>query len=46
MERLEIRLSKELKEEFKKWCDKTVTTPSDELRRHIAKLVKRDKYEK
>jgi predicted DNA-binding protein len=42
MERLEIRLPKELKEEFKKWCKKTVTTPSDELRRYIAKLVKED----
>lgn len=44
MERLEIRLPKELKDEFKKWCKKTVTTPSDELRRYIAKLVKEDKH--
>lgn len=39
MERLEIRLSKELKEKFKRKCKKMVTTPSDELRRYIAKLI-------
>ena len=43
MERLEIRLPKELKKEFKRWCKNTVTTPSDELRRYIAKLIKEDK---
>lgn len=42
MKRLEIRLSEELKKGFKKWFEKTVTTPSDELRRYIAKLVKED----
>ncbi|MBP2661948.1 MAG: hypothetical protein H6Q69_4980 [Firmicutes bacterium] len=43
MDRLEIKIPKELKQEFKAWCDKTVTTPSDELRRYIARLVKEDK---
>jgi len=41
-ERMEIRLPKELKKEFKKWCDETVTTPSDEIRRYIARLIKKE----
>lgn len=38
--RLNIRITPNQKELFDKWCKENGTTPSDEVRRHITKLIK------
>lgn len=38
--RLNIRISDKLKQDFDAWCRDNGTTPSDEIRRYITKLIK------
>ena len=38
-ERLEIRIPSDLKDKFAAWCTAIGTTPSDELRKCITKLI-------